>query len=120
MDLLVIEDEAVLGKALQRGLSDSHHECTWVRNGKKGLDLGLSQRFDAIILDLLLPDMEGLQVLDSLRTRGVQTPVLVLISAGSVENMGAASNRAPMTTSLSRSLFPQPLIRFGGFVPPVE
>jgi two-component system OmpR family response regulator/two-component system copper resistance phosphate regulon response regulator CusR len=63
MDLLVIEDEAVLGKALQRGLSDCHHECTWVRNGKKGLDLGLSQRFDAIILDLLLPDMEGIEVL---------------------------------------------------------
>ena len=86
MDLLVIEDEAVLGKALQRGLSDCHHECTWVRNGKKGLDLGLSQRFDAIILDLLLPDMEGLQVLDLLRTRGVQTPVLVLTALGSVEN----------------------------------
>ena len=63
MDVLVIEDEAVLGKALQRGLSDSRYSCTWVRNGRKGLDLGLTQRFDAIVLDLLLPDMDGIQVI---------------------------------------------------------
>ena len=86
MDVLVIEDEAILGKALQRGLSDCRHACTWVRNGRKGLDLGQSQRYDAIILDLLLPDMDGIEVLISLRGQGIQTPVLVLTALGSVEN----------------------------------
>jgi two-component system, OmpR family, response regulator len=86
MDVLVIEDEAILGKALQRGLSDCRHACTWVRNGRKGLDLGLSQRYDAIILDLLLPDMDGIEVLTSMRGQGIQTPVLVLTALGSVEN----------------------------------
>jgi len=86
MDLLVIEDEAVLGKALQRGLSDCRHACTWVRSGQKGLDLGLSQRFDAIILDRLLPDMDGVEVLNTLRSQGIQTPVLVLTALGSVED----------------------------------
>src|SRR4051812_35033257 len=86
MDLLVIEDEAILGKALQRGLSDCRHDCTWVRSGQKGLDLGLSQRFDAIVLDLLLPDVDGMEVLSSLRAQGVQTPVLVLTALGAVEN----------------------------------
>jgi two-component system OmpR family response regulator/two-component system copper resistance phosphate regulon response regulator CusR len=86
MDVLVIEDEAILGKALQRGLSDCHHDCTWVRSGRKGLDLILSQRFDAIILDLLLPDLDGIEILNSLRAEGVQTPVLVLTALGSVEN----------------------------------
>jgi two-component system, OmpR family, response regulator len=86
MDLLVIEDEATLGKALQRGLSDSRHACTWVRSGQRGLDLGLSQRYDAIVLDLMLPDMDGIEILTSLRSKGVQTPVLVLTALGSVEN----------------------------------
>jgi len=86
MDVLVIEDEAVLGKALQRGLSDCRHSCTWVRNGRKGVELGLSQRYDAIVLDLLLPDMDGIEVLGSLRSQGIQTPVLVLTALGSVEN----------------------------------
>jgi two-component system OmpR family response regulator len=86
MDLLVIEDEAILGKALQRGLSDAKHACTWVRNGRKGLDLGATQRFDAIVLDLLLPDMNGMEILNSLRSQGIQTPVLVLTALGSVED----------------------------------
>ena len=82
MDVLVIEDEAVLGKALQRGLSDSRYSCTWVRNGRKGLDLGLTQRFDAIVLDLLLPDMDGIEATALIRERekhqGGRTPIVAL------------------------------------------
>ncbi len=59
MDLLLVEDDHVLGKAIQRGLSDGGHVCTWVRSGQRGLDHASSQGYDALVLDLLLPDLPG-------------------------------------------------------------
>jgi two-component system, OmpR family, response regulator len=86
MNLLVIEDDPVLGKALQRGLHDGGHQCDWVRNGNKGLEEGRSQRFDAIVLDLMLPDLPGLEIVKTLRGEGIRTPVLMLTAMGSVED----------------------------------
>jgi two-component system OmpR family response regulator/two-component system copper resistance phosphate regulon response regulator CusR len=86
MDILIIEDEAVLGKALEKGLSEGGHHCTWTRSGCKGLELARSQKFDAVVLDLMLPDLPGMRLLESLRGEGIQTPVLVLTALGSVEN----------------------------------
>lgn len=86
MHLLVVEDDAVLGKAIERGLSEAGHACEWVRNGQKGADEGRSQRFDAIVLDLMLPDLSGLEILKRLRDAGVRTPVLILTAMGSVDD----------------------------------
>lgn len=86
MNLLVVEDDPVLGKALQRGLNEAGHACEWVRNGKKGLDEARSQRFDAVVLDLMLPDLDGVAIMKSLRTEGIRTPVLMLTAMGSVED----------------------------------
>lgn len=85
MDLLIVEDDPVLGKALQRGLIETGHDCTWSRNGAKGLELATSQKFEAIILDLMLPDLSGLELLRALRRRGIETPVLVLTALGSLD-----------------------------------
>jgi len=86
MDLLIVEDEAVLAKALVRGLTEAGHGCTLARNGRSGLDLAFTQKFDVLILDLLLPDIAGLEMLRSLRAAGIRTPVLVLTALGSVED----------------------------------
>jgi two-component system OmpR family response regulator/two-component system copper resistance phosphate regulon response regulator CusR len=86
MHLLVIEDDPVVGKSLRKGLAESQHECIWVKDGDTGLAEALTQRFDAIILDLLLPGTPGLSVLKELRERGVRTPVLLLTALGSVED----------------------------------
>lgn len=86
MDLLVIEDEAVLGKALQKGLADAGHNCTWIRSGSKGLEMARSQTYDVIVLDLMLPDLHGLDILRTLRSENIPTPVLVLTALGSVED----------------------------------
>lgn len=86
MNLLVVEDDAVLGKALQRGLNEAGHNCEWVRNGRKGLEEARSQRFDAVVLDLMLPDLDGVEIMKSLRTEGIRTPVLMLTAMGSVED----------------------------------
>src|SRR5690242_11182718 len=74
MNVLVVEDDAVLGKSLSKGLSEAGHRCVWVKNGPQGLEHILSQRFEAIILDLLLPGMPGLEVLRQIRDAGVRTP----------------------------------------------
>jgi two-component system OmpR family response regulator len=86
MDLLIIEDDQALGKALVRGLSEAGHPCVWERSGQAGFDEALSQRFDAVILDLMLPDLAGMEVIGRLRQAGVRTPVLMLTAMGSVDS----------------------------------
>jgi two-component system OmpR family response regulator/two-component system copper resistance phosphate regulon response regulator CusR len=85
MNLLVIEDDTVIGRSLHKGFLEAGHECTWVKNGRAGLEHALSQQFDAIILDLLLPELPGLEVLRRLRRQGVRVPVLLLTALGAVE-----------------------------------
>ena len=86
MDILVIEDDPVIGKAVQTGLNEAGHACAWVREGPLGLDEALTQKYEAIILDLLLPGEHGLKVLDKLRGRGIKTPVIVLTALASVND----------------------------------
>jgi two-component system OmpR family response regulator len=92
VELLLIEDDLVLGKAVQRGLNEAGHACDWVRSGQKGVEEGGTGRFTAIVLDLLLPDVAGLEVLRRLRQAGVRTPVLVLSALGAVEDRVAGLN----------------------------
>jgi two-component system OmpR family response regulator/two-component system copper resistance phosphate regulon response regulator CusR len=67
-------------------LNEAGHQCDWVRNGRKGLEEARSQRFDAIVLDLMLPDLPGIEIMTSLRNEGIRTPVLMLTALGSVED----------------------------------
>jgi|SRR5579884_39601 len=86
MKILVVEDDFLLGKSLRTGLTQAGHNCLWVKGGKKGLEHGLSQLFDAIVLDLLLPDVPGMDVLRQIRGAGVRTPILLLTGLDSVED----------------------------------
>jgi len=86
MNLLVVEDDQALGNAVRRGLIEAGHECQWVRSGKQGCDAALRQTYDAIVLDLMLPDLTGLELLARIRSAGVRTPVLILTAMGSVED----------------------------------
>jgi two-component system, OmpR family, response regulator len=85
MNLLVIEDDPVIGRSLHKGFVEAGHDSVWVKDGQKGLAEALSQQFDAIVLDLLLPEIPGLDVLRRLRAAGVRTPVILLTALGSVE-----------------------------------
>jgi two-component system OmpR family response regulator/two-component system copper resistance phosphate regulon response regulator CusR len=85
MRLLVVEDDRAIGRSLQKGFEEAGHDCVWVKNGRHGLEQALSQQFDAVVLDLLLPELPGLDVLRQLRDAGVRTPVLLLTALGSVE-----------------------------------
>src|SRR5258707_1185539 len=92
MDILVIEDDPVLGKTLQKGFEEAGHGCQWIKEGGRGLDAARRQQFEAIVLDLMLPGEPGLQVLKKLREEGVRTPVVILTALGSVEERVAGLN----------------------------
>lgn len=85
MNLLLVEDDVLLGKSVRRGLSDAGHECHWVTEGEEAICRASTERYDVIVLDLMLPDVSGLEVLRRLRARGNETPVLVLTALGSVD-----------------------------------
>ncbi|TWP51291.1 response regulator transcription factor [Lentzea tibetensis] len=76
--VLVIEDEASFADALAEGLRQDGFEVETTNDGLLGLDASLSRPFDAIVLDLMLPSLPGLDVCAQLRRAGVRVPVLVL------------------------------------------
>jgi two-component system OmpR family response regulator/two-component system copper resistance phosphate regulon response regulator CusR len=86
MKVLVIEDDLNIGKSVQKGLSEAGHDCTWIRDGKNGLVASRTQKFDAIVLDLLLPNESGLGILEKIRGQGINTPVIVVTALGSVQD----------------------------------
>lgn len=86
MRLLLIEDEESIGKFIYQGLREAGHNVDWVTNGNDGLAYALSAEFDVLILDIMLPDMDGWQVLDELRRRRMKTPILCLTARDSVED----------------------------------
>lgn len=85
MNLLLVEDDTLLGKSVQRGLSDAGLQCAWVTEGEEALRQAVTEPFDVIVLDLMLPDISGREVLRRLRAGGNETPVLVLTALGSVD-----------------------------------
>jgi two-component system, OmpR family, response regulator len=111
MDLLLIEDDNVLGQAIQQGLSEAGHECRWVRSGQRGFEAATSQKFDAVILDLMLPDLPGRDVLRLLRQAGVRTPVMMLTALGSVEDRVQGLNAGADDYLVKPFAFPELLAR---------
>jgi two-component system OmpR family response regulator/two-component system copper resistance phosphate regulon response regulator CusR len=111
MEVLIVEDDDVLGKALSRGLEESGHRCTWVKSGDKALALGTAQKCDTIILDLMLPDRSGIDVLRGLRAQGVRTPVLILTALGSVEDRVDGLNAGADDYLVKPFSFPELLAR---------
>jgi two-component system OmpR family response regulator/two-component system copper resistance phosphate regulon response regulator CusR len=92
MHLLVVEDDPVMGKSLARGFAEAGHDCLLVRDGERGLAEASEGLFDAIILDLLLPGLSGLEVLRQVRARALRTPIILLTALGSVEERVAGLN----------------------------
>jgi two-component system OmpR family response regulator/two-component system copper resistance phosphate regulon response regulator CusR len=85
MNILVIEDDPAIGKNLVQGFTEAGHDCELATNGVAGAQMAGEQKADAIVLDLMLPGRPGLEVLRSIRQRGIRTPVVVLTAKGAVE-----------------------------------
>ncbi|HWS44121.1 MAG TPA: response regulator transcription factor [Pseudoflavonifractor sp.] len=86
MRLLLIEDEKSLSEAICQVLKREHIAADAAYTGTDGLDAALSGIYDAIILDVMLPKMDGFAVLRELRREGVATPVLMLTARGGLED----------------------------------
>ena len=78
MRLLVVEDEVRLAEALKRGLEAEGFEVDLAFDGKEGLALALGERYEAIVLDILLPGLNGYRVCAEIRAAGNWTPILML------------------------------------------
>ncbi len=85
MHVLLVEDDILLGKSLKLGFSEHGHECTWAQLGREALAASEAHNVHAVVLDLMLPDMSGLEVLGALRAREKSPPILILTALGSVE-----------------------------------
>jgi two-component system OmpR family response regulator/two-component system copper resistance phosphate regulon response regulator CusR len=85
LKILIVEDDPLLGRALQQGLEEAGWVCVCATDGMRGLEEAISGSPDAIVLDLMLPGLSGLELLKRLREQGVQTPVLVLSALGAVD-----------------------------------
>ena len=86
MRLLVVEDEKRIADFLQRGLESAGYAVDVAGDGATGIDLVHATEYDLIILDLMLPDMDGLKVLEKIRNRKTSPPVLILSARGQVDD----------------------------------
>lgn len=86
MKILIVEDEPKTGEYLRQGLNEAGFVADLAANGSDGLHLALHGEYDLVILDVMLPELDGWQVLASLRRRGLEMPVLFLTARDQVED----------------------------------
>lgn len=86
MRILVVEDEAEVAAYLAKGLKEHGHVVDEAHDGKQGLFLALSEPFDAMIIDRMLPNVDGLSIVRSVRQADIKTPVLILSALGQVDD----------------------------------
>lgn len=86
MNVLIIEDSKILSGALKDGLSRMGYAVDAVTDGREGLEYARHKPYDVIVLDLMLPTLDGLSVLQKLRTEGIDTHVLILSAKDQVDD----------------------------------
>jgi DNA-binding response OmpR family regulator len=84
MNVLVIEDDSRIANLVECALTEDGHRVAVSHNGREGAHLLLSGKFDAALLDILLPEMDGFEVLEEVRTKHCKTPILVLTAVDAV------------------------------------
>lgn len=84
MKILIIEDEHRIAQAIKKGLEQERYTVDLAFDGNRGFDLASSGDFDLVILDLMLPGMDGLTLCHELRAQNIEVPVLILSARGQV------------------------------------
>jgi two-component system, OmpR family, copper resistance phosphate regulon response regulator CusR len=109
--ILVVEDESKVARALQEGLEREEYEVVVARTGEEGFYLVSAEQFDLVILDLMLPGRDGLQVLFTLRKRGLVTPFLILTARDTVEDRVQGLDKGADDYLVKPFAFPELLAR---------
>lgn len=86
MRILVIEDEKKVAEAIRKGLEAEHYQATVAHTGEEGFFQINAGEFDLVLLDLMLPGRDGIEILTTLRKRGIETPILILTARDAVED----------------------------------
>src|SRR5574344_1108833 len=86
MRILYVEDEKYLADAVIHVLSKADIAVDWAADGEQGLDMAIKPIYDAIVLDIMLPKLSGLDILKTIRERGIKTPVIMLSALSQVED----------------------------------
>jgi len=86
MRILIVEDDVEAADAMERGLSDGGHDCVRAADGEEGLKAANSGQFDVMIVDRMMPRMDGVTLVETLRRQGDQTPVLFLSALGEIND----------------------------------
>jgi two-component system OmpR family response regulator len=84
--VLLVEDDATIAEFVEKGLREAGFAVDRAADGKAGLQKALSESYDAAIVDVMLPQMDGLALIDTLRAKGVRMPVLILSAKRSVDD----------------------------------
>ena len=105
MRLLIVEDELDLAEALAAFLEKHQYIVDTVHDGRSGYDYASSGNYDAVILDIMLPQMDGIEVLKLLRAKGIATPVMMLTAKGRRRTVSRVLIQEPTT------ICPNPSIR---------
>ena len=87
MRILIVEDELHLAEALTQILKKQNYSVDAVHDGRTGLDYALSGIYDLLLLDIMMPEMDGVTVLKTLRQKEVSTPVILLTAKGEITDM---------------------------------
>ena len=109
--ILVVEDESKVARAIREGLERQGHQVVIAPTGEEGFFLVNAEEFDLVILDLMLPGRDGLQVLSTLRKRGLQTPVLILTARDAIEDRVQGLDKGADDYLVKPFAFPELLAR---------
>lgn len=86
MRILLVEDDRKIASFILKGLKAAGYAADHAPNGDDGLHLGLTEPYDAAIIDIMLPGRDGLSIIETLRRKKIQTPVIILSAKGEVED----------------------------------
>ncbi len=86
MQLLLIEDEPKIAAFIQKGLNENGYELTIAYDGKLGLNMVLQGEYELIVLDIMLPFVNGLEICKQIRLSGINTPILMLTALGTLDD----------------------------------
>lgn len=86
MKILLVEDDEITASFITKGLKEVGYVVIHTKNGEDGLHLALNEDFDAAIIDIMLPKLDGLSLINRIRRKKVMTPVIVLSARGSVDD----------------------------------
>ncbi len=118
--ILVVEDESKVARALREGLERQGHHVVIAPTGEEGFFLVNAEEFDLVILDLMLPGRDGLQVLSTLRKRGLETPVLILTARDAIEDRVQGLDKGADDYLVKPFAFPELLARVRALLRRIE